>query len=639
MSTVYKIHPAIGVARMGTSAQFTIGPETPGGLPTDPATGAPVSTFRDANGELLKQAARFRVFAYDSTNPDDPGTEVRVGADGVEAIEWTVYLANKKAVWYQFEQLTGSGQEGDGGYLANGPTANPLRNAGVTEPAQRQQLILDPGPRTIGGTGNPTSAELDLSGSVTDPNLMLPYPVTTLGAIQLDGDGNLLVLAGNGDSGTTNINPAGSPYQYVLLAYANNDGWFDDTSDGPVTAQLVLQDGSKVGVDVPAWCLGAPPKYAPQILNLVTLHDTMYDIAVRELNYAPALFSNGAFNPGYQVNYQSEIAPILARPGGYTWVANLPGFATRGHAGLPGDSAAQFPIGILRTPASINDDPQNMPILAGDNPITDATISKYLTVTETQYFLLNQWVSGKVTVGPAPPPPFASGLDEAALESCVGGAFCPGIEMAWVCRNPTIYGAPFRIRMSNNIVPGQLSQTNGDDNDYSNGLEPGDIIKYMAQPWQADFNECSIQPVTDNPNSNSSGVSANFWWWPAQRPYSVYPSAPLTSRVAWTRGFQKDPNNATLSDPNLGDMQMVVNWKDLGFITQAGGAFIETGRNTPAIDGYMPPLQATGPGAPAGKAAASALPAEAAGAAEPAGDREPYTSMAPRPAVRSHPEE
>src|SRR6185436_14806253 len=115
MSKVLKIHPAIGVARVGTSSKFYIAPEAPGGLPTDPATGKPVTTFRDADGNLLKQAARFRLFAYDSAKPDDPGAEVKAGAGGVKAIEWTVYLANKKAVWYEFKQLTGSGQEGDPG--------------------------------------------------------------------------------------------------------------------------------------------------------------------------------------------------------------------------------------------------------------------------------------------------------------------------------------------------------------------------------------------------------------------------------------------------------------------------------------------------------------------------------------------
>ncbi|HEX8154269.1 MAG TPA: LodA/GoxA family CTQ-dependent oxidase, partial [Thermoanaerobaculia bacterium] len=257
-----------------------------------------------------------------------------------------------------------------------------------------------------------------------------------------------------------------------------------------------------------------------------------------------------------------------------------------------------------------------------DNPITNEVISKYLTVTQTQYFLLSQWVAGHVAAGPPVPPPTAAQLDRAALENCVGGAFCPGIEMTWICRNTSIYAEPFRIRMSANIVPGQLSQTNGANNDYANGLEPGDIIKYMAQPWQADFNECSIQSITGDPSSNSPGTGPNYWWWPAQRPFAVYTSVPLTSQVSWTRGFQTDPDNPTLQTPNLGDMQMVVNWKDLGVVTQQGTAFIESERNTAAITAYQPPKQTAklpiGAGAPDVQTTAV----------------EPMTAMEPRPRVR-----
>lgn len=590
MSTIYKIHPAIGIARVGTSAGFYVAPETPGGLPTDPTSGKPVTSLRDKDGNLLKQAQRFRVFAYDSTKPADPGTEVKVGANGVKAIEWTVYLANKKAVWYRFEQLTGSGQNGDAGYLKNGPSKNPLRNASITDPKARQQLILDPGPRTVGGSGSPSKASFTLSGPVTDPKKMLPFPVTSLGSLQLDANGNLFVIGGDGASGTLSINPAGSKYQYVLLTYANNDGWFDDAADGPVNASIVLDSGKTVAVDAPAWCLSGPPKYAPQLLNLVTLHDLMYDVAVRKMNYAPNLFTGGAFNKNYEVNVSSEIAPILSRPAGYRWLAQIPRNGARAHAALPTDGPSGFPFGQLRPPAEPNSDNRLMPILAGDNPISDHAISKYLTLTETQYFLMQQWVSGKVTTGPPVPVSLAAQLDRAALDSCVGGAFCPGIEMTWISRNTSIYAEPFRIKVSKHITPGKLSQTNGNNNDYANGVEPGDIIKYMAQPWQADFNECSIQPITNDPNSNSKGSQKNFWWWPAERPYDVFDS-PTSQQVEWTRGFADNPNNATLTDPNLGDMQMVVNWKDLGFVTKSGNSFIETERNTPAIDGYKPPLK------------------------------------------------
>jgi hypothetical protein len=621
MPTVYKIHPAIGVARIGTSDDFYIAPETPGGLPTDPGTGLPVTSFRDANGNLRKQAARFRVFAYDSVNPSDPGTEVTAGADGVASIAWTVYLANKKSVWYQFEQLTGSGQDGDAGYIANGPVLNPLRNPLITDAAQRQTLILDPGPRTIGGNGNPATADFTLTGNVTDPAQMLPLPITTLGSAQLDAQGNLLVLAGNGASGTLDINPAGSPFQYVLQTYANNDGWFDDVSDGPVTATISMQDGTYVPVDVPAWCMGVPPKFAPEIINMVSMYDTMYDIAVRELNFAPGLFSSGAFNPNYMVDFASEIAPILARPGGYKWVANLPNFGANQHAQLPSDGPTTFPLAVVRPPSALNDTPTLMPILAGDNPISDEAISKYLSVSQTQYFLLSQWVAGKVNTTPAPPKPLAARLDQAALENCVGGAFCPGIEMTWLSRNTSIYASPFRVKMSAAITPGQLSQTNGNDGSYANGLEPGDIIKYMAQPWQADFNECSIQPVTDDPTSNSSGASSNFWWWPAQRPFAVFTALPLTTRVAWTRGFENNPNNASPTTPNLGDMQMVINWKDLAFITRSGNAFIETERNTAAIAAYTPPL----------KPQMIPIAATPVAAAAAIANVEPSTPMADRP--------
>jgi hypothetical protein len=33
MATTYKIHPAIGAARVGNSAEYSLAPEIPGGLP------------------------------------------------------------------------------------------------------------------------------------------------------------------------------------------------------------------------------------------------------------------------------------------------------------------------------------------------------------------------------------------------------------------------------------------------------------------------------------------------------------------------------------------------------------------------------------------------------------------------------
>ena len=609
MSTIYKIHPAIGSARVGNSAEYYLAPETPGVLPLDPNSGQPIyagpgvpgqSIFHDAAGALKKQAARFKVYAYDSTNPADPGTRVAVGTTtvggkAVTGIEWTVYLANKKASWFQFQQLTGSGQAGDAGYLANNAANpghankalpyNPVRSnssLGLTEdPAtlgdpRRQPLILDPGPRTVSGA-NAAPQDFSLAGQG-----LQPFDITTLGRILTDADSNLIVLGGNGNSGTTD-----QPIQ--IVQYANNSGWFDDVADGPVTGALVLADGSKIPVDVPAWVLCGPPKYAPEVVNIVSMYDTMYDIFVRVFGLNPGLYQNGQFQPAYQPSRDSDIVPLLRRPNLYQYVAAISALGRNNHARAPTETPQQFAqlvLGVLRSPAD-NNAPGMMPKLAGDNPLSPFQTSNYLTLTATQHFILSQYANGIFAAGSAPAIGEGMALDQASLGNCVGGAFCPGIEMTWICRNTTIYmplpanpswSDAFRIRHKD--VSGGLTLTNGADNDYSAGLEPGDIIKYMAQPWQADFNECSIEPITGG---------GNYWWWPAQRPYSVYPAADTTRQLPWTRvgASDPDPNNA------FPDLQMVTNWKDVGFILNVGPAgspsFVEIERNQQAIAGFSAP--------------------------------------------------
>ena len=600
MAITYKIHPAIGAARIGNSAEYYLAPETPGGLPLDRNTGKPIysgpglppqNIYHDASGALKKQGARFKVFAYDNADPADPGTRVEVGTTKVNGktvtgIEWTVYLANKKASWFQFEQLTGSGMEGDAGYNknnANNAKGNPLRfnnalgtsddPATINDP-KRKQLILDPGPRTVSGANAPAE-----DFKIASKGLQ-PFDFTTLGRIVTDADCNLIVLGGEGSSGTTD-----RPIQ--ITAYANNNGWFDDVSDGPVSGALVLEDGTKVPIDTPSWVLCGPPKYAPEIVNIVSMYDTMYDIFVQTFGLNPRLFKNG-FQASYQPNRAAEIVPLLSRPNLYQYAAILPQFARTRHAALPALSSQQFKQGVeavLRSPDKKNS-AGLMPYLAGDNPITDLQASNFLTLTATQFFILQQFANNVFSDSPPPAQGEGVALDQASLENCVGGAFCPGIEMTWICRNTTIYmplaanpslSDAFRIRHKD--LKGGLTLTNGADNDYSAGLEPGDIIKYMAQPWQADFNECSIQPI---PGPNGP----NYWWWPAQRPYSVFPAADPAQQLPWTRLSANDPD----PDHVFPDLQMVTNWKDVGFILNVGPAaspqFVEIERNQEAITEY-----------------------------------------------------
>ncbi len=607
MATVYKIHPAIGVARVGNSDEYYLAPETPGGLPLDPATGQPIyrgpgvppqSLFHDHAGAVKKQAARFRVYAYDDTNPADPGARVAVGTTlvagkKVTGIEWTVYLANKKAAWFEFQQLTGSGQAGDAGYLKNNAANpggtnkslpyNPLRanaklgassDPGTINDPVRRQLVLDPGPRTvIGPNGKPADFSVPSKG-------LQPFDITTLGRILTDADANLIVLGGQGSSGTTDL-----PAQ--IGQYANNSGWFDDVSDGSVSGALVLEDGSKVAIDVPSWVLCGPPKFAPELVNVVSMYDTMYDLFVRAFGLNPALFRDGQFQPDFQPNHAADIAPLLARPNLYQYVAIIPGSGRNGHAKLPSYTSAQFRSRvkrILRSPNDVNT-ADLMPYLAGDNPLSPFDVSNYLSLTATQYFMLSQFADGQVSEAAPPASGEGVALDRASLQNCVGGAFCPGIEMTWISRNPTIYrplpakpalSDVFRIR--HKPLTGGLTLTNGADNDYSAGVEPGDIVKYMAQPWQADFNECSVQPIGDE----------TYWWWPAQRPYSVFPAASPAQQLPWTRVTADDPD----PDHAFGDLQMVTNWKDVGFILNVAPGnnpqLVEIERNQDAISRATP---------------------------------------------------
>jgi hypothetical protein len=616
MAIVYKIHPAIGAARVGNSAEYYLAPEKPGGQPLDCNTGKPIYTgpgvppqniYHDASGALKKQGARFKVFAYDNSNPADPGTRVQAGTSKVNgktvtAIEWTVYLANKKASWFKFEQLTGSGTEGDLGYNqnnANNPgnknpnlPFNALRSnvaLGISSDPntindpKRRQLILDPGPRTVSGPKAPAQ-EFKIASKG-----LQPFNVTTLGRILTDAECNLIVLAGDGCSGTTDLPPK-------IDRYANNSGWFDDVSDGPVTGVLVLEDGSKVPIGTPSWVLCGPPKYAPEITNLVTLYDTMYDVFVQHFGLDPGLFNNG-FQASYKPSQASEIVPLLSRPNLYQYVAAT-GFGIGPHAALPTQTSQQFAgsLPAIRPAGQTNTGPSSMPLLAGDNPsISDFQVSNFLTLTATQFFVLSQYAQGIFSQSVAPTPGDGVALDRANLENCVGGAFCPGIEMTWISRNTTIYlplpanpamSDAFRIKHKN--LSGGLTLTNGDNNDYSAGLEPGDIIKYMAQPWQADFNECSAQPIPDGP-APPPPPPPSYWWWPAQRPFSVFPAHDQSQQVFWTRTSQ-NPTGYEFEN----DLQMVTNWKDVGFILNIGPGgspnFVEIERNDKAIDDYGEPL-------------------------------------------------
>lgn len=576
MAKTYRIHPSIGVARVGNSlTEFYLAPETVGGLPIAcDADGEPktsgngpeyIVNFKDQQGRIKRQAARFRVIEYDSDQPDAPGREVSAGQNGVTAVEWTAHIANKKAAWWNFSEQAGDLAYGEWNSYENmaknlklvgSPWAVTLRNASVKEPAKRQALIIDPGARTV-SKNSPTAifdAKTSYSHVSFPPAGLTPDDITTLGALIMDSHGRLLVLGGQGHAGGPSFN---------LTSFAGADGWYDDVSDGPVYATVTLDDGTTVDAEM-AWVLVGSPKFAPELINIVTLDDLMYDTAIREMNFNPLIYDNNRWNRNYRPNFDRDIKPILDRPAGYRWVSNVPflnsfsppPFDPTDASDANKDNREKY-LSYFRTPvppqlfanedeaaaalavahgpaygfgdgASIGKEVPLMPVNSGSNPLNPLVIIKFLTLTPTQFFFLEQWAAGIFEITPHPGPAESSVTPEDHIPpgNCVGGPLCPGIETTWIMQNAEIYSAPYRIKPAH---PESYYEQNGlspiEDEGRGNGCEPGDLTKRMAIPWQADFFDCSVQYVNfTDPSENKDSTGTPFppavfvYWWPPQSP-------------------------------------------------------------------------------------------------------------------------
>ncbi|MET0146768.1 MAG: LodA/GoxA family CTQ-dependent oxidase [Ilumatobacteraceae bacterium] len=398
--TEVKIHPAIGIARVGNSpTEFFIGPERR----WDRA--APQGGYKDLQCRVKRQAARFRVFAY---HDNGPPTEI-TAADG--DISWTVHLANRKA--------TAAGNVG--------PPAD---------------FIIDPGTRTLDG---PDQQALFDTGTITLP----AAPVTTvpLGEIRTDDDGRLLVLGGFGHSAS----PLGVPLNGF------NPGWYDDTSDGPVTATVTI--GADTFVATGAWVVVAPPKFAPPVDNVVSLWDMLFNqFVVQGTLTAPATPS-----------YTNDIYPIL--------------------------NAANDAAGVRETAAGhhgfvhpVTDPAARLAIFNELKPIGSMPPLQNVGLTLTQRQMMELWKDGMfIDDWAGAPVPAATvtpdELDRAGLENAVGGSFDPGVEV-----NPMSvlahFVAPFRLVESANVPAGQFTRN-------------------LMVPWQFDFYHCGND------------------WWPVPRPNQV----------------------------------------------------------------------------------------------------------------------
>jgi hypothetical protein len=596
--TTFRVHPVIGVARVGNSDDYIIAPETMAGRPpldgTTPLTGGlPIrrgteaevirsSDLRDASGALKRHAARFRVFSYSDSAPEawprGDGEEVRIGGtvDGkkVADIVWTVHVANKKTNWFVLAEDDNKPQ-GIASYDGKLPDIrNPsLTHAGAPQPPDKlrelasadrlRKLVIDPGPRVVSGASaapvrfdaQTAARYFDVnSGAVVDiPNYPKSFPssalgqldcpagpIDSLGEIQTDAAGRLLVLGGHGRAVAWKIDGK-SP----LDGDVNNDQWFDDTSDGPVSATIVFDDGTRATVHG-AWVTTTDPSFAPQILNAVSMWDDVYDVWIRQLELDPDIFnkSTAAYNDTYKPTFDDQIAPIFKSASQQHWVANLSQAGISAHAAVFGQitSTADPQATPLANLSAVFRDPNQdqssvttlMPLHLGDAE------EAMLSLRKTQHFFLRQWNKGLSHFRPGTGAKLGPGefLDKATLVNCIGGRLSPGIDLTFVMREPALYdlpwqmagGGPFRIRAKAlaydaNLAGGEpfLGVGYVPRHDDQAGLEPGDLSKFMALPWHTDYNSCATHP----PDPAVKGNRTVFWSWPAQRPVAVYDASQL----------------------------------------------------------------------------------------------------------------
>jgi hypothetical protein len=389
-------------------------------------------------------------------------------------------------------------------------------------------------------------AALALSGDINfirDGNVEASERVQ-LGRILTDEKGRLIVVGGPGKSG--------SPISRGLDNFANNDGWYDGVSDGPVSALIEVGDEEPVLAEGGAWVVIAPPSYAPGIENVTTWYDQALNV------------NAGIFSPHLMKNVPSfthDIYPILKRTVLISWVVEQ----SNRHHGVSGnflnpgrlrrladksaDSRAsrQGVFNKLMKPntsvrpntAPLRFDQNNMPYVYSGLDPDNPSQGEFAALTNYQYAMMEKWSQGEFHADwveePTPVPLDDLPLDQqphaltrAALEGCIGAPFFPGIEVTYVVAQAATYESPFRIKQT---------------------LPPGFLTERMALPWQADFSACGEL------------------WWPAQRPVDVITTDGIQSFSRGIRGGDE------------GYHDMVRWWTELGFIIKKGEKFVEDERN------------------------------------------------------------
>lgn len=523
--TSIKIFPPIGIARVGNSpTDFFIGPEVPGVIDK------PDGGYKDDQCRIKRQAARFRMFGYDENG--DLVKEINLQDESVE-FSWKVELCNKKSAYWSFN----NDEAREGVALELEPRAISPRLQHLDGPLQRKRF---------------NTAYFEHGVVRTD------RPVD-LGEIRTDEKSRLLVLGGLGKAGGALDNP---PIQNNTA----NPFWYDDTSDGKVTAEVRI-DGVPVDV-TPAWVVVGPPDFVPEIGNAITLYDRLIHHHA-ENRLLPQDFPLPT-NNDYRPSYTHDIYPLLKR----AWIdiQQVLHINPEGIISLDFDELSQRPEAeqaegpeeqaeLQQRVDQIREarDSVIAQLQRNNGPIPRSSNQFFQDITDLQYAMLEKWQNGNFIDDwndehvPSISP---EGLTKAALESMTGGSFFPGIEVG-----------EQTITHPDSFVPNELFRIDVD------AVKPGDLTKDLGVPWQIDYLVC---------REVGGGQGDNEWiergFWPAQRPlFSFNPST--GSKSIWTG----------VVDTDLG---MINDWHTLGFVINENGVFQDSERcevssitlMTPVID-------------------------------------------------------
>ncbi|GES76036.1 hypothetical protein RCL2_000343800 [Rhizophagus clarus] len=537
----FAIFPALNVARVGNATKddgddyYYVGSEIPG---VYVGKGDPNFSFK-VNDKLKPQAARYRIYGYDE-NDNNLG-EINLKDEGWKdkdinlKIEWTVVLANRKAAHQYFD-----GMYGDHKSIRN---ADWPHNRTTLEAVSEQTLTSD----EIGSEQN----FKEFKGRVYRSNIQDNDPSDghelELGKMIIEEEGSLLIIGGKGNTGSFKDGA-------LITQYANNDYWYDDTSDGSVDVKVTIS--GKKPEDQPknreskSWVLVAPPKYAPGIPHIISLYQTILETQhpVGSRDQIPVIDPVIPDAKRTQVEYYRDIYPIFETICKTSWVNDM---GRLGHGpDTPGNFLSPDLEDQLKVPLPKNKDLRKnilsrvrvpykdassferngqaygyfMPPLSGNGgDVKPGVPNRYITITPGQYSLLQKWADGDFIEGEKPndfgyvyksksssrqPEYSFEGVthsfedvfriiypNDPSLQVSQQVKFLNKAALEWCVGGPFFPGIEMTyLAYDKNTFHVYDFRINSDM------FRPGDINAYMALPWQADFNEC------------------NTHWWPAQRP-------------------------------------------------------------------------------------------------------------------------